>query len=140
MLRCAPLEPIDCLTALGAAGAGATRFAGHRSTLERLDGTGQRLRAATWRLRRWETACQFLGETLMNQGPRRRRAAIEFACEGCGTHVVDWLQDTVPASHMCGDCGRLCESVLDPDEFWQAYQLRRHPRRATFRRKRVSAP
>lgn len=47
---------------------------------------------------------------------------IEFDCEGCGCHVFGLGRDTVPASHLCATCGWLCEFVLDPDEFWAAYQ------------------
>lgn len=44
---------------------------------------------------------------------------VEFACEGCGTHVVSFGRDTVPPSGMCAACTYLCEYVPDPEEMME---------------------
>jgi hypothetical protein len=52
---------------------------------------------------------------------------VEYDCEGCGVHVINFGRDRVPVSGFCAVCEWLCEFVPDPEEM-MALRLHLMPR------------
>lgn len=49
---------------------------------------------------------------------------IEFDCEGCGNHVIQFGGDK-PASQLCSVCAWLCEHIPDPAEMIELHNMLR---------------